>query len=215
MALKNDGTVWAWGRNNVGMLGDGTRTNRTSPVQVVGLPKIKSIATGRYHSMAISTNGEVYAWGYNFKGELGNGTFNNDSTVPIKITSLSHVKEIACGYYLSMFLKEDGTVYACGENEFPGRLGDGTEINRYTPVQVLGLSDVLCIRASDYKRMALTRNGDVWVWGCTEATYVDEGYPYYSTEESIVPIKMTGISRVKDIACSSFYILVIRDLIYN
>ena len=74
MALKSDGTVWAWGANYYGQLGDGSTTNRTTPVQVSGLTGVVAIAGGGNHSLALKSDGTVYAWGYNNRGQLGDGT---------------------------------------------------------------------------------------------------------------------------------------------
>ena len=70
LALKTDGTVWSWGRNNFGQLGDNTNTNRLLPVQVQGLSGVSAISAGYYHSLALKNDGTVWAWGYNSYGQL-------------------------------------------------------------------------------------------------------------------------------------------------
>ena len=80
MALKSDGTVWTWGQNNDGQLGDGTKTNRSTPVKVTGLADVVDIGNGRLHSLAIESDGSVWAWGLNIDGQLGDGTKTNRST---------------------------------------------------------------------------------------------------------------------------------------
>jgi alpha-tubulin suppressor-like RCC1 family protein len=74
VALKSDGTVWAWGKDNFGMVGDGTTTARKVPVQVSGLSNVVAVTTGHYHSMALKADGTVWAWGQNRYGQLGLGT---------------------------------------------------------------------------------------------------------------------------------------------
>lgn len=143
LALKEDGTVWAWGLNNVGQLGDGTTTNRATPVQVSGLSNIVAIAAGGYahsagviggHSLALRADGTVWAWGLNNYGQLGDGTTTNRST-PVQVSGLTDVVAIGAGGYHSVALKKDGTVWAWGYNGY-GQLGDGTTTDRTTPVQV-------------------------------------------------------------------------------
>ena len=84
MALLSDGTVWAWGRNTYGQLGEGTRKNRNKPVQVKDLSDITAIYGGAEHSLAVKADGTVWAWGRNQVGQLGNGT-NTDSAIPTQV----------------------------------------------------------------------------------------------------------------------------------
>ena len=88
VALKSDGTVWAWGYNGYGQLGDGTTTNRLTPVQVSSLSGVTAIAAGVYHTLALKSDGTVWAWGYNGDGRLGDGTTTNRTT-PVQVSSLS------------------------------------------------------------------------------------------------------------------------------
>ena len=74
LALRQDGTVWAWGQNSYGQLGDGTSMQRTNPVRVPGLSGVVALAAGQYHSLAVKSDGTVWAWGYNLNGQLGDGT---------------------------------------------------------------------------------------------------------------------------------------------
>jgi len=130
-AIKNDETVWAWGSNATGELGDGTTADRSNPV-LVSLPNgIVSIAGGQGHSLALRNHGSVWAWGWNATGELGDGT-TIDRSAPIKINSLSSVVAIAAGYRYSLALAENGTVWTWGNNE-DGELGDGTTMDRHRP----------------------------------------------------------------------------------
>jgi alpha-tubulin suppressor-like RCC1 family protein len=148
LALKSDGTVWAWGSNEDGQLGDGTTENRTRPVQVVGpggvgyLTNVVAIAAGAYHSLALKSDGTVWAWGFNVDGELGNGT-EAGSTTPVQVVGpggqgyLTNVVAIAGADWHSLALKNDGTVWAWGYNE-EGQLGINSSGDyRTTPVQVL------------------------------------------------------------------------------
>jgi len=126
LTLKNDGTVWAWGDNCYGQLGDGTTMKRTTAVQVSGLTMVTAIASGVNHSLAIRGGGTVWAWGENCSGQLGNGT-TIDRTIALQVIGLSDITAIACGGYHSLALRNDGSVWAWGEN-YSGQLGDGTTV---------------------------------------------------------------------------------------
>lgn len=117
VALASDGTVWTWGDNEYGQLGDGTRSNRKIPALVQGIADIKAISSGSAHVLALKEDGTVWSWGRNSEGELGNGTVE-DSYIPIMVTGLPRASSIAAGYANSMALTEDGTIWAWGDNSY-------------------------------------------------------------------------------------------------
>jgi len=151
LALKSDGTVWAWGYNGYGQLGNnsydpgplsGPIVPHWTPTQVVGpggvgfLTNIVDIVAGAYHSLALSADGFVYAWGGSWLGQVGNGGTNYQQVVPVKLLSLTNMVAIGRGDYHSMAMGTDGSVWTWGAN-WLGQLGDGTTIQRNTPVQSL------------------------------------------------------------------------------
>ena len=98
LALRSDGTLWAWGRNNFGQLGDGTFSTRRRAVQVAGLSGVKQMAGGRQNSIAVTTGGEVYTWGENVYGQLGDGTVSTTGrNMPGKVAGLSNVSAVGMG----------------------------------------------------------------------------------------------------------------------
>ena len=121
LALKADGTVWGWGDNGVGQLGDGTFGQHPSPVQVSGLSGITAIFTGHAHSFAIARDGTVYGWGYNTYGELGDGAFVNRSS-PVLLRGFAGAAFIAGGADHTIAIKKDGSVWVAGYN-YAGQLG--------------------------------------------------------------------------------------------
>jgi len=130
LALKDDGTVWAWGYNGDGQLGDGTTIRRTTPVQMTGLDGVVSeLSGGGGHSLVLKDDGTMETRGTNGFGQLGVG-------------SLAGVVDVEAGFHHSLALKGDGTVRGSGEND-DGELGNGTTTDRTTPVRVFGLSGVM------------------------------------------------------------------------
>jgi PKD repeat protein len=146
LALKGDGTLWSWGYNYNGQLGDGTTTMRTLPVQVSGLTSITAISAGYAGCLARKSDGTAWTWGWNGSSE---------SHVPVQVTSLTGATQVAAGYLFAMVLKSDGTVWTWGRNTH-GQLGDGTLTWHDSPVQVTGLGYAVSIAAGDYHALAIT-----------------------------------------------------------
>jgi alpha-tubulin suppressor-like RCC1 family protein len=159
-AVKADGTVWAWGFNGAGQLGDGTTTSRATPAPVRGLSGVTAIAADddacfcNNSVLALKSDGTVWAWGDNSHGQLGDGTTMNRS-VPVQVRDLDGVIALATNNGHSLALKADGTVWAWGDNTY-GVLGDGTIVERHTPVRVQGLGRVTAIATGFYRSLALT-----------------------------------------------------------
>ncbi|MGA2352439.1 MAG: InlB B-repeat-containing protein [Terracidiphilus sp.] len=166
LALKSDGTVWAWGYNKYNQLGDGTTTSRLAPVQVSGLSGIVSLGSRAYHSLAIKSDGTVWAWGTNRCGELGNGVAdsNYDNFVPNQVQGLSNPIMVTAGYEFSVAMLQDHTLVAWGKNN-GGQLGDGTTTERNLPVPVVGISNVAWVSAGWGQVVAVKTDGTVWTWG--------------------------------------------------
>jgi uncharacterized repeat protein (TIGR01451 family) len=161
------GTVWAWGNNASGQLGDNTFVNHAIAAPVSGLTSVIAVAAGGSHSLALKTDGTVWAWGGNFNGQLGDGTFNSHPT-PNQVPGLANVIAIAAGQVHSVVLKSDGTVWAWGGN-FTGQVGDNTSGNvRLSPTAVYtgdGLTSVTAIAAGLNHSLAIKSGGGVWAWG--------------------------------------------------
>ena len=157
LAVGSDGNAYAWGNNRYGQLGDGTRTNRTTPV-MVRKPDPKTypdlpadftyvqVSAGGAHSLALGSDGYAYAWGYNSSGQLGNNNSGEDtySSVPVRVRDPAspadaskglQATQVSAGGWHSLALGGDGNAYAWGNNRY-GQLGDGTTTNRTMPVMV-------------------------------------------------------------------------------
>jgi alpha-tubulin suppressor-like RCC1 family protein len=166
LVIKSDGTVWGWGRNADGQLGDGTQVDRTASVRVTALDGItvNALATGAAHSLAVRGDGIVLAWGENMFGQLGRGVNTPRELAAARVPDLSEVKVVAAGRFFSLALRRDGTVWGWGSNG-SGELGDGTTEGRYSPVQAKGLGDIVSIAAGGDHTIALKADGTVWTWG--------------------------------------------------
>jgi alpha-tubulin suppressor-like RCC1 family protein len=165
LLLKADGSIWAWGNNSSGQLGNGTTTNETSPIQVGNANNWIEIAAGFMgsHSLAINVDGTLWAWGNNGSGALGDGT-NNNSSSPIQIDYPSTWSHIAGGQGFSLGIKTDGTLWAWGENEY-GQLGTGNTTDNNAPVRIGTDSDWKIVAAGAYQSLAIKTDGTLWGWG--------------------------------------------------
>jgi len=158
--VKSDGTLWAWGDYNVGK----KRSTHTVPLEIESLSDVAAVSAGEAHSIALKKDGTVWAWGYNGQGQLGNGAMAESRLpTPVQVSSLFEIKAIAAGERHCLALKDDGTVWAWGDN-WSGQLGDGTKRSSPSSIQVNGLSDVTAIAAGLGHSLALKNDGTVWAW---------------------------------------------------
>ena len=137
IAMKSDGTLWAWGYNGGGQLGDGTTMDRSSPVQVGTAKNWAQVACGDSHTIALKTDGTLWAWGNNYNGQLGDGT-TIQRISPVQVGTATNWAQVACGDYHTIAIKSDGTLWTWGWNIY-GQLGDGTSgtlTQRNSPVQI-------------------------------------------------------------------------------
>ena len=138
-AIKSDNTLWSWGNENSGQLGIGnTQTPRSTPIQVAGT-SWKRVSCGNYHTAAIKTDGTLWAWGQNWYGQLGDGNTTGQYGVngsPVQtVAGGTNWKMVSCGYYNTMAIKTDGTLWAWGRTSY-GTFGDNTNTPKSSPVQI-------------------------------------------------------------------------------
>jgi alpha-tubulin suppressor-like RCC1 family protein len=199
VALKKDGTVWTWGSNDKGQLGNGTVENHELPTAITGLNDVAAVAAGSSHVLALKKDGTVWGWGSNNLGQLANAAVESIAT-PTHIAGLEDVVAIATGAMHSTILKKDGTVWSFGYNG-SGQLGDGSmEFNRIAPVKIAELDEIIAISGGHHHTIALRRDGTAWSWGSNSYGQLGNGRV---SEKSTVPIQISGLSGVKDITASA------------
>jgi alpha-tubulin suppressor-like RCC1 family protein len=201
LALRSDGTVWVYGLNSSGQLGDGTETSRTTPEQLTSLSGIVEVAAQTYSSVALKSDGTVWAWGLNTNGQIGdNTTSTRYSPVEVKksngaggTTNLTNIVAICAGAYHTLALDSSGNVWAWGINS-SGQLGDGTttQQNMAEELTTLGGISVQELAAGAYHSLMLTTSGTVEAWGLNSTGQVGDG----TTTQRNSPVSVSGLSGV-------------------
>jgi alpha-tubulin suppressor-like RCC1 family protein len=163
VGIKSDGTLWAWGRNNYGQLGNGSTNQTSNPVQIGADTDWSQISAGDNHNLGIKSDGTLWAWGINLDGQLGDGTTINRA-YPVQIGSETNWSQITAGSKHSLGLKSDGTLWAWGVNN-DGQLGDGTDISSSSPIQIAVGTYWSQIVAGDNHNLAIKSDGTLWTWG--------------------------------------------------
>jgi alpha-tubulin suppressor-like RCC1 family protein len=185
------GGVRCWGMNTYGELGDGTTTDRSTPVEVTGLRSpVASVATNAAHSCAVTTSGTVVCWGRNTDGQLGDGR-RAASTTPVAVSGLGDVTAITTGVYHTCALTAGGTVWCWGDNN-AGALGTDGEpsADEATPARVGGTGDrFVAVSAGTSHTCAATAAGAVTCWGLNDGGQLGNG----DTEASGVPVAVVGL----------------------
>ncbi len=167
LATKPDGSLWVWGDNRYGQLGDGTLITRISPMTTLG--QVAGVATGLDHTLAFKVDGSLWAWGLNSYGQLGDGTTATQTT-PVQV--LDNVVGAAAGLEHTLALQGDGVLWAWGRNNY-SQLGDGTTATRLRPVKVL--EDVKEVTAGWLHTLALKTDGTLWAWGTNRYSQLGDG----------------------------------------
>jgi uncharacterized repeat protein (TIGR01451 family) len=189
VAVRNDGTVWTWGENFSGQLGDGSSDPRSTPAPVPGLSAVNAVAAGNGFNLAVRNDGTVWAWGDNSSGQLGDGTTTRRLT-PVQVSGLTGVTAVAAGGITSLAVKSDGTVWRWGATGF-------TAIRiELTPVQMPGLSNIVAVSMRSGHALFLAGDHTVWSWGGNQWGQLGDG----STTARDTPVQVSGLTAAVSVA---------------
>ncbi len=180
LAIKTDGTLWAWGRNDSGQLGIDSLIDSNIPVQVGTANNWKIVSGGVDHSAGVQTDGTLWTWGGNFFGQLGNGSFSSGlSLAPVQVGNETNWNTVDCGYYFNVALKGSFTksLWTWGVNDF-NQLGNGTTTNTNLPQQIGTSLQWKSVSAGAYHVVALefvTGGSRLMGWGFNNYGQIGDG----------------------------------------
>jgi alpha-tubulin suppressor-like RCC1 family protein len=185
--LAPSGEAYCWGFNGYGQLGDGTTTNRNSPLAVAGGLTFQQLIAGLYHTCGLTPSGEAYCWGHNSAGQLGDET-RAARTSPVAVTGGLTFQQLAGGAWHSCGLTPSGEAYCWGSNG-AGQVGDGTNDNSYmAPVAVTGGLTFQQLAGGGWHSCGLTQSGEAYCWGWNESGELGDG----TTTQRLTPVAVTG-----------------------
>ena len=178
-AIKTDGTLWTWGQNDTGQLGNGTKTNNNSPTTVIGENLLwVQVSAGSEHVAAIKADGTLWTWGSGFYGALGHGSQDGRSSPGTTVGGGDNWSQVSAGTDCVMAVKTDGTLWTWGENNSFGRLGTGetTSFKRLSPGTTIG-------GGTNWKQVsyffshaaAVKTDGTLWCWGSNATGCLGDG----------------------------------------
>lgn len=200
-ARRNDGTVWCWGNNESGSLGDGTVTTRSAAAPVVGLNGVIDLQTHWFHTCAILADHTARCWGFNAGGQLGDGT-TVDRTTPVTVMRGGApfvVAEIEPGGFHTCARTDDGRVWCWGRNG-NGALGDGSGVDHLEPTEVVGAAGAVELAGAYLHTCARFADGTARCWGLNSDGQLGNG----GTSDSATPVAVTGLSGSVGIAVNVF-----------
>ena len=211
--IKTDGTLWMWGQNVVGSLGDNTTINRSSAVQTIaGGTDWKQISCGAGHSTAIKTDGTLWMWGQNNHGQLGDNTIINKSSPVQTICGGNDWKDVFCGINFTAAIKNDGTLWLWGQNNY-GQLGDNSSESKSSPIQTIaGDVNWKQISCGETHSAAIKTDGTLWVWGGNRNGALGLGNIDYPNIKISSPVQTIAKgNNWIDVACGSYHTVAIKN----
>jgi len=193
LGLRSNGTLWAWGENGGGQLGDGTTTNRHLPVQVGSVATWASISACAGMSFGIRSNGSLWGWGFNTNGQLGDGTTTNrNAPVQLNIPHATGWASVSAGNGYAMAMRTDGSIWGWGQNS-RGRIGDGTTTNRNRPTQINPATTGWVQVSAGNMTLAIRDDGTIWSWGGNGSGELGNGTTVDANSPTMMPALSTQV----------------------
>jgi len=186
VAIREDGSLWAWGLNSSGQLGDGTASNRHSPVRIGTSTDWLVVSVGSSHTVGIREDGSLWAWGLNSSGQLGDGTTSNRYS-PVRIGTSTDWLAVSASSSHTVGIREGGSLWAWGDNE-GGQLGDGTTMRRLSPVRIGAATGWLAVSTGGIHTMGIREDGSLWAWGWNGSGQLGDGTGDGCCCDGIIPI---------------------------
>jgi alpha-tubulin suppressor-like RCC1 family protein len=210
LVLRNDGTVWAFGENRLGELGDGNNLSTSQWVQVEGLDNVKAISAGSSYNLALKDDGTVWAWGYNIHGQLGIGSIDPDGVFsPRQVQGLTNVTAVWADNFNSFALTSDGTLWGWSDNG-EGELGDGTNMTRIIPER-LPIENVVAVDCEQQHTLFLKDDGSVWACGLNYNGQLGIGNKTHTIYEfTCSPVQVKEISDVVAVSAGSSHSVALK-----
>lgn len=198
-------SVWVWGDNTFGQLGDGTTTTSSIPTMLTSVNDVIAVAAGTSHSLALKRDGTVWAWGANTEGQLGNGT-TVDSLTPVQVLGLSGINAIAAGADHSIGRGSDNLLRTWGNNS-QGQLGIGTTVDSPIAALLPALGPILQFAAGANHSLALRVDYTVSAWGSNSSGQLGNA----TFADSTTPTEVVGLRDIRAIGSGSYHSLARRD----
>jgi alpha-tubulin suppressor-like RCC1 family protein len=193
MAIKPDGTLWGWGANTNGELGNGTVTGTPIPIQIGIQSNWLKVVAGDRNTMAIKTDGTLWVWGDNLFGQVGNNTSSNNVTIPTQVGIDTDWNSMSAGFEHVAAIKNNGTLWVWGSGG-NGQIGNNLLLNRALPTQVGLDTDWTTVCTGLSTTMALKSNGSLWSWGRNDLGQLGLGFGSINRK---VPVQVGGTDWVK------------------
>jgi hypothetical protein len=203
--IANDGTVWTFGLNVYGQLGNGTTTDSNIPI-ATGITNAIFVSCGFFHTLVLKSDGTVWAFGYNFYGQLGIGTNTLSEPTPVQVSAINDAIYISAGGFSSAIVRSNGKVYTIGFNQY-GQLGNGNNTDSNVPVEMIGVTNAIMVASSFVSTAVLKSDGTVVSSGSNDGGQLGDG----TNTATNIAVNAIGITDGVFIAVGALHTIVIRS----
>ncbi len=203
VAIRDDGTLWTWGTNTSGTLGDGTTVNKSSP-SVIGNDSYVAVSAGANHVAAINWEGKLFTWGLGTSGQLGNNAILSRSS-PVQVAGTTSFSQVSAGGDFTVALTNTNLLFTWGLGT-TGQLGIGLTTNRSSPVPV-GSSSWTSISAGGLHALAVASDGLAYVWGSNATGQLGIGV----TLNRSSPVQLSASTSWVSVSAGGSHSVAIRD----